>query len=187
MNEPLDGDQRSLIGAAALAALREHGVAGLTVRRVADGAGCSTTGVYTWFGGKQGLLDTLFTRAFRDFRHTVFPEGDATDLAKASRLYRQWALAHPDEYLLMFAGRASGYAPSSAAWVEADRAYAQLVDAVTHATRASDAQPGEVAAQLWAFLHGRVMLELAGPPTEPQDPAEVLDAGVATILAQVPR
>ena len=37
------------------------------MRAVAKGAGCSTTGVYTWFGGKQGLVEAIFV----DGPHTV--------------------------------------------------------------------------------------------------------------------
>ena len=41
--------------------------AALTVRNVAAAAGCSTTGVYTYFGGKDGLVDAIFVDGFEKF------------------------------------------------------------------------------------------------------------------------
>ncbi|WP_062073397.1 TetR/AcrR family transcriptional regulator [Demequina sediminicola] len=186
VDSPL-AEQRAVIGDAALLVLRSHGVAGMTVRRVAEEAGCSTTGVYTWFGGKQGLLDELFIQGFSDFMCTVFPQEQSLPLVQASSRYRRWALDHSDEYLLMFAARASGYSPGSVAWEAADAAYGALVEAVAGEAGSSQDSPltVRIAAQLWAFLHGRVMLELAGPPEQPLEPEEVLLSGVDVVLAQI--
>jgi AcrR family transcriptional regulator len=65
--EGADDDTRARILDAALRLLADEGHAALTVRRVATEAGCSTIGVYTWFGGKDGLIDALWTEGFASF------------------------------------------------------------------------------------------------------------------------
>ena len=61
------GDPRSAILEAALEILKAQGHEALTVRKVAERAGCSTIGVYTWFGGKDGLVDAILIDGFRAF------------------------------------------------------------------------------------------------------------------------
>src|SRR5215468_12163200 len=50
---------------AAVDMLTTSGVAGLTTRKVAEGAGTSTPAVYELFGDKAGLVRELFFEGFR--------------------------------------------------------------------------------------------------------------------------
>src|SRR3954453_6525261 len=97
-------DTRQAIFDAAIAILRRHGAGALTVRSVATAAGCSTTGVYTWFGGKNGLVEAIFIDGFRRFGATLLavraaapPERALLALAEA---YREWAIANPTHYMV---------------------------------------------------------------------------------------
>lgn len=157
-------EQRQRILDAALALLGHDGAAGLTVRNVAAAAGCSTTGVYTYFGGKDGLIDAIFIEGFDSFDEAL--NLDDGDIHTAGWAYRQWALAHRTHYLVMFASAVPGYVPSPEAQ---DRATASF-DALVHRVGATAAVPDEeartLAVHLWATVHGYVMLEMLGmfPP-----------------------
>ncbi|MEJ7799359.1 MAG: TetR/AcrR family transcriptional regulator, partial [Ilumatobacter sp.] len=60
-------DMRTILLEAALAVLRRDGAAALTVRALTEEAGCSTTGVYTYFGGKHGIVEAIFVDGFESF------------------------------------------------------------------------------------------------------------------------
>src|SRR3954453_21336417 len=92
-------DTRQAIFDAAIAILRRHGAGALTVRSVATAAGCSTTGVYTWFGGKHGLVEAIFVDGFERFGAALDGAAGATEMAM---VYRTWALANPTHYMVMF-------------------------------------------------------------------------------------
>src|SRR4051812_15889204 len=84
-------DARAAILAAALRILQHEGAGALTVRSVASGAGCSTTGVYTWFGGKNGLVEAIFVDGFQRFgaalAHAVAAVDDAGRLVALATTY----------------------------------------------------------------------------------------------------
>lgn len=165
--QPPQRDTRTEILTAAIDILHEHGAGALTVRSVATAAGCSTTGVYTWFGGKNGLVEAIFIDGFQRF-------GAALDAARATtpsdhhvvglaHAYRAWALANPTHYMVMFASTVPDFSPSVDALITAHGTFQQLVDATAaHMRRVGDdADPAEVAHHLWAGMHGYVSLEIA--------------------------
>src|ERR1700710_1363418 len=96
--------QRILEAASGL--LSKEGAEALTVRRIAAAAGCSTMGLYSRFGGKDGVVEHLFTEGFQHLSTamTAVREADPTsvDLRSCSRAYRQWALDNSTQYLVMF-------------------------------------------------------------------------------------
>lgn len=159
---------RSTILDAALAILQRQGAGALTVRSVAAAAGCSTTGVYTWFGGKNGLVEAIFIDGFetfatalRDARGSAPPGQPLAALAAA---YRRWAISHPTQYMVMFGRAVPDYRPSEHALAVAMATFDDLVaaTATTMATVAFAGSPAEIAHHLWAGIHGYVSLELAG-------------------------
>lgn len=178
---------------AALDILARDGIQALNVRAVTAAAGMSTTGIYTHFGGKQGLLDALFADAFADFTQAMRAsweeararEGLGPALRAVMRAYREWALAHPTQYLLMFGARAAGFAPSPAVGEVALVAYRDLVERVSAACEAGEltGDPESVAPHLWSAMHGYVMLELTGPGPAPEDAAAFFSDGVERLLA----
>jgi AcrR family transcriptional regulator len=149
--------QQALLDAA-LAVLREHGAAALTVRNVTARAGCSTSGIYTHFGGKDGLIEALYLDGFESFDRYVSARLD-DGLVAGGRAYREWALANPTHYLVMWGRAVPEFRPSPAA---AERAYQSFVHLVEAVRRTGAAQPLAAAYHAWATMHGYVMLELAG-------------------------
>lgn len=151
---------RTALVAAALTVLGRDGPAGLTVRNITHEAGCSTTGVYTHFGGKHGLVEAIFVQGFESFDAATGPSLAANDLLAAGRAYRNWALAHHTQYMVMFGRAVPDYVPSDAARERGLMSFARLAEAVDRVAPGDDST--ERAFHLFATLHGYVMLEMAG-------------------------
>jgi len=153
------GDMRAGLVRAALVVLQRDGAAGLTVRSITNEAGCSTTGVYTYFGGKHGLVEAIFLEGFDSFDAAVRPGLDAGDLVAAGRAYRRWALDHRTQYMVMFGRAVPDYVPSDPARERALMSFAILAEGVQRAAPGDD--HAERAYHLFATVHGYVMLEMA--------------------------
>ena len=153
--------------------LAADGPGALTVRRIAHQAGVSTMNVYSRFGGKDGVIDHLFIEGFRRLYEAVdrAPTTDdpLADLRSCSANYRQFALANPTYYSIMFDRVVADYVPSPAALEQAGATLQQLADRVARAMEmgalAID-DPLTIAASVWSTCHGLVSLELkeAKPP-----------------------
>src|SRR5277367_3325270 len=97
--------ERELLAAAEAVLVRE-GPSGLTVRAVAAEAGIAPMGVYSRLGGKEGLVDALLIRGFDRLRASVEAADAEQDplqrLRRCAQRYRQFALANPHFYAIMF-------------------------------------------------------------------------------------
>lgn len=188
-----DGGTVSLLDAAR-ATLVEDGLHGLSLRRVAERAGCTTMAVYTRFGGKQGLVEALYDEGFERLRQAQ--AGVPTDLVGPERVvalchaYRAAAQDFPQHYALML-GRTSGsFQPSPASRQRSLGTLEVLVDAVegtlprmrSAALRRERAT--ELAHRLLAFCHGWVSLGQAGFPFGAEDAQRAsFEAGVRAVLS----
>ena len=94
--------------------LQRDGAAALTVRNITAEAGCSTTGIYTYFGGKHGLVEAIFVEGFESFdRARPRRCSRPTTCRRAGRAYREWALANPTQYMVMFGRAVPDFVPSA--------------------------------------------------------------------------
>ncbi len=153
----------------------------MTVRRIAAVAGCSTIGVYTWFGGKDGLVDTIWRNAFESFTEALETAKLATaPLAKAkgqAMAYRAWSMAHPMQYQLMFMKVIPGFSPSDESIVAAARSYEALLGAVRDSAAKGELNSSDhdaVALTMWSCVHGLVSLDLVGGHTDQPEPERKL-------------
>lgn len=161
-------DTRADILAAALAILRDVGHSSLTVRHVAARAGCSTIGLYTWFGGKDGLVDAILLDGFQRFadalaraRPRKSPLGPLLGQAVA---YRRWALDNRTSYEVMFMGAVPGHVASEEIQVVGLLAYDLLRNEVVAAQERGEIHEDDadsVAMAMWGLVHGLVSLEIA--------------------------
>lgn len=155
-------EQRERLVEAALRVVAEHGPAELTVRRIAEAAGTSTMAVYSGFGGRAGVLEALYRRAFAMLAE-AFGAADRQDAATAdpgtrvltlAAAYRAFALADPARYAFMFDRAAPDFAPSAELRAEVlDTAFGPLIAALGGDLRKAYA--------VWGTMHGLVGLELA--------------------------
>ena len=129
-----DDEQGTAILEAASKLLSEEGAGALTVRRIATEAGCSTMGLYSRFGGKDGVVDQLYVQGFDqlcDAMSTLPKTGDALgDLRLCARSYRETALAHATHYMVMFGGAVPGFEPTPTSKKVAHNAFDRLVSQV---------------------------------------------------------
>ena len=99
-------------------------------------------------------------------------------------LYREWSLEYTTHDVLMFAASATGYEPGEAGWADADGSSDDLRDRVTAAvvSRELTRVPPDAALHPWSTAHGYVMLEIAGPGKQHDDPRVLYCAGIDALL-----
>lgn len=169
---------------AAETVLDRDGVAGVTVRAVAREADVAPMGVYNRFSNKDGLLTALAIRAFDELAHAI-DVPDATDpidrLRRACAGYRDFALAHPARYALIFSTGTPAGDPESPAHARGREVFEGLVDMVGAVT--ADARGAfEAAHAVWAAVHGAVTIELSGVGQTPSA-ATSFDATLDLLVA----
>ncbi len=166
---------------AGISVLQREGATALTVRHISEEAGCSTTGIYTNFGGKNGLIEAIFLDGFESFDRALKPAYDDDDLLRAGTQYRQWALTNRMHYLVMFGYAVPDFEPSDMAMERAFGSFMALVNAVE---RRGVEDPMSQAYHIYACVHGYVMLELVGMgPPDSEDLSEVYQSGLQRALA----
>jgi AcrR family transcriptional regulator len=159
-------DVQSALVDAAEAVLVREGPGGVTVRAVAIEAGVAPMGVYNRFGSKEGLVEALLIRGFEGLRQAVASHGEADPidrLRQSGVRYRQFALGHREQYLVMFGGTLAAGEPTPELRECSGAAFGALVDHVSTAMAAGRFAPGDprdVAQQIWSAVHGSVMLEM---------------------------
>jgi AcrR family transcriptional regulator len=178
--------------AAAIAIIRDEGAGALRVRRIAELSGRSTKGVYTHFGGKNGLVDAIcidgFTRMRQHIVERIRTDTGLARLRSAGAAYRSWALANPTQYQVMFARAVPEYEYSDHTRAVGAEAFDVLVAATAAASSLGEIRiddPYKAAAWLWAAIHGHVMLELAQlmPLAVPFDWTDLFEGMVERLLA----
>jgi AcrR family transcriptional regulator len=192
MTRPLDEQGQALLDAASHL-LASEGAAALTVRRIAADAGCSTMGVYSRFGNKDGVVDHLYMEGFRRLIDAMAAVGATDDplgdLRRCGRAYRRNAIDNATYYLVMFARAVPGFVPSDEARLVSYDSFERLVDRVRRCQEARayvDGDPHAMAEVIWGAIHGHVMLELVGMQATKDDPEqryehmlELIDRGFA--------
>jgi AcrR family transcriptional regulator len=166
-----------------------EGAAALSMRKLAQMAGCSTTVLYNLFGAKNGIIDALFVDGFRrlETAHAALPV-TADPLQRILDLclaYRQVALMYPTHYAIMFGKAVPDYTPSDASKQFALNAMQPLQEAVAaamEATALNNPSAEEMAMILWSVAHGFVSLELAGMMPHPERTEAMYVAALKRIL-----
>ena len=178
--------ERELLTADEAVLVRE-GPGGLTVRAVATEAGIAPMGVYNRLGGKDGLVDALLIRGFDRLRAacdaTAGPDATAR-FFDAGRRYREFALANPHFYAIMFEDAIPhGFDnPDVAEHAQAAfRALVRVVEVTAAAGAIAAPDLVEVAQQIWSAIHGAVALELKGL-IQTEDPAATYRALLDTLF-----
>lgn len=176
---------------AAARLLDENGPEALTARKLAAAANVSTMAVYTHFGGMPAVVREIVAEGFKRLAEHVstLPQSHdpVADLVELAFAYRANAQQNPHLYSVMFGATSLGgyrLAPDEQAigyytFTILSQAVGRAMD--SGALRVGD--PERVAQQLWAGMHGYVMLELAGLKLTSRDPvAEVFRPLMTNLL-----
>lgn len=155
--------------------LATEGPASLTMRRMAEEIGASTTVIYGIFEDKNEIIDAIVTAGHKALRAQLDAIPESVEplerLASTGRVYREVGLSDPARYQLMFGSTIPGYEPSAAARVAARESFDSLAGAVRACIDAGvikrSADPQFVAEVLIAAAHGAVSLEITGHFEDP--------------------
>lgn len=171
-------DVREQLVEAGMRVLERDGLSALSARKLAAESGTSTMAVYTHFGGMTGLIDAMAGEAFARFTHAL-TDIEETDDPVADYLvmgvhYREFALANPQRYQMMFGTSAdsldrhhadltvTGNASDRAEFAVSFEALLGVVRRMTAAGRIRNDGESAIAGRLWSLVHGAVLLEIAG-------------------------
>lgn len=181
---------------AATRLLTEEGPAAMTVRRVADAVNCSTTLLYSLFGGKDGLANELYLEGFarlkEEFRsaseQAAARKEDMSRLAPLrlhARVYHEYARRNPSYYMVMFGDAIAGFVPPVESRKQAWESFEVLIDAFDACMKNGalpPSNPTAAARLLWAAMHGAISLELKGYYLKTEHAGELYNAAVNAVL-----
>jgi AcrR family transcriptional regulator len=139
-------ESRERITAELMAAARRQlaavGAAGLSLREVAREIGMVSSAVYRYVESRDDLLTRLIVEAYDSLgavaeaaRDRAGDAGDADRWLAVARAIRAWALAHPQEHLLLYGSPVPGYAAPPDTVVPGTRVTLALVSIVRDAHR----------------------------------------------------
>jgi AcrR family transcriptional regulator len=164
-------EMRQDILQAAREIIAEEGAGALSIRGIARRIGYSAPALYEYYAGKEEIARALFVVGFERLaeamEHAEQAHADPPERIRAmGEDYRQFALAHPQEYSLMFSKPIPEFTPSGRdlqsvagrAFAPLQRAFAEGI--ASGVLREMDARTAATVA--WAVMHGMVSLELAG-------------------------
>jgi AcrR family transcriptional regulator len=183
--------RRSVI-AAAEGLLLSHGAQAVTVRRVTQQLGCSTTVIYNLFGSKDGLANALYQDGCQ-LLHSALAAvphwGDATRyLGDLGWAYWSFAEQHPQYYTLMFSGALPEFTPSPTSLQDVASAIGIVVAVLEDYRRQGvliTDDVGQTATMIWAALHGVIHLFFAGHLSDPHVAKAVYERTLLTIIGSL--
>ena len=147
----------------------EYGVAGVSLRGLADELGCSRATPYRYFQNKNEIFAAVRTRAFAQLaaacEDATAREPDAEDrITEIGRAYLRFARDQPHAYRVAF----ELDQPNSEVYPDLQRARARAWGAIRNAVQSAflkgvlEGDPETISHLFWAGLHGLAALELAG-------------------------
>jgi AcrR family transcriptional regulator len=199
--------------------LATDGATGLSLRAVARELGMASSAVYRYFASRDELLTALIVDAYdaigaaAEQAESAVARDDLRGRWRATcRAAREWALAHPHEYALIYGSPVPGYAAPEATIGPASRVGVLLCAIVADgvAAGAIAAEPDGPAAgavltpgvatglglpdalgprvvTAWSSLYGAISFELFGQTTNVvDDHAAYFDAAIERLADLVP-
>jgi AcrR family transcriptional regulator len=119
---------RAAIVDSAWAAVREDGLAALSLRDLARRAGITTPTVYAYFDSKNAIYDAMFRHAAEEFAACIAAPYDADEpralLLAGLRRFVDFCTGDIPRYQLLFQRMIPGFEPSAASFAPAERALA---------------------------------------------------------------
>jgi len=175
--------------------IAEHGAAALSLRAIARELKITAPAIYNYFPSRDDLVTALIVDAYHSFAAALAVARDenqddhVANIISSANAYRGWALAHPEQYGLIFGTPIPGYhAPmeiTGPAAAESMLVLLQVLDAAYQDGVLSLVEPSpalltllqpwtdkleyagppgviHLALASWAQIHGLVSLELFG-------------------------
>lgn len=146
----------------------------LSIRAVCDAAGVTPPSIYRHFRDKEALIAEVCARRLAAFNETLLAAVEGVDdpvdaLVVRGRAYIEFGLANPEPYRILFMTRLDTIpVMEQTAWLEGSDAFADAVENVQACIDAGRLRPEhtdafQVAAGLWARVHGLTSLAISKP------------------------
>jgi AcrR family transcriptional regulator len=172
--------------AAARTRLTDEGPAALSLRAVARDVGMVSSAVYRYFPSRDDLLTALLITDYDELGAAVEAAGAAAGPAPGARwvamcrAIRDWSIAHPGDFALLFGSPVPGYAAPRETVVPATRTTLALVHVVADAVGSGAPGASDSSVTSTPGAAGRPGSPTA-PPAAPGVAAPAVADGVATL------
>jgi AcrR family transcriptional regulator len=214
-------DLQEAIKETALNQIAENGAASLSLRAIARALNITAPAIYNHYPNRDELVTSLIIDAYTSLGDWQFaalegqPAGDHAGRLRALGLaYRDWAVAYPQRYLLIFGSPIPGYhCPPERSMPAAARSLSALIGVLEAARLSDQLQPEEapylpdplrqqltawqalhpaadvyvlyLALVIWSRVHGLVMFEIDNQyPPFVKDPDQIFYREVTMIVHQ---
>lgn len=170
--------------AAARTRLTEEGPAALSLRAVARDVGMVSSAVYRYFPSRDDLLTALLITDYDELGAAVEAAGAGAGPAPGARwvamcrAIRDWSIAHPGDFALLFGSPVPGYAAPRETVVPASRTTLALVRVVADAVGSGTSGASDSSVTSTPGVAGR-----PGSPTAPTAAPGVAGPAVADGVA----
>lgn len=162
-------ETREEIKETARALLAQKGAAGLSLRAIAGRMGMTAPGLYHYFDSINDLITALILDAFTQLAEAVERAGAddptrhcAERLAAVAHMWRQWALAHPVDFQLLYGNPIPTYEhPTDRTYPSARRSFLVTATIFAQAIQRGEMDPPEEYRHLPCGI-ARSLDELAG-------------------------
>jgi AcrR family transcriptional regulator len=169
------GNLKEALIVAGLEILSEHGIEGLSLRKVAKKIGVSHTAPYNHFPDKQALLAAISTAGHEQLYRKLLDmfekskDDPATIIPEIAWAYLQFALDNPAKFKLMFSGAREEERNHPDFMEVSGKSIALFEEIVTFCQSKGQVAEGNVqkiAVKLWSTTHGftALILEDQFPP-----------------------
>ena len=134
-----NGDRRTVrrqatqseIVAASWEMVRDHGLAGLSMRDLGERVGMRAQSIYSYFASKHEIFDAMFLEGYQAFADWMDEAVDDEQLAadpagaakRSAHKFVEFCTSDPVRYQLLFQRTIPGFEPSPQSWEVAVRAY----------------------------------------------------------------
>lgn len=113
--------------------VREHGLAGLSMRDLGERVGMRAQSIYSYFASKHEIYDAMFFEGYRAFNDWMtdatsssLPLADpSANARRAVHAFVEFCTTDPVRYQLLFQRTIPEFTPSAESYAEAVRAYEQ--------------------------------------------------------------
>jgi AcrR family transcriptional regulator len=162
-------DASNEIKAVARRHMTNSGTASLSLRAIAAEMGITAPAIYRYFENRDALITDLIVDAFNALadaleqtRDSCSSESPVERLVAVLKAYRNWALAHPTDFQLIYGNPIPGYvAPREVTVPAVIRSFAVIVGLLEQALKGRTALPAVPAALV---AHFRAMIADGGYP-----------------------
>jgi len=175
--------------------LEDGGAGNVSMRAIARAVGLGPASLYTYFDSLDDIFTLLLLSSYESLASATaaaveaFAGDPPADRAFAGILaHRRWALAHRNEFNLLFTDILPGYAaPPGGPTVDAQvQVFRPLIDALTELGPTDpDLTVEQASIVVWCAIHGAVALEVNHHLDWIDDPATTHETTVRRALASI--